>query len=74
MYSRELWGGRQNGAAVSSARVRERCGIAIHGNQSWERDRAVVARLEPWKIPKCLENGSFWDQKRVKNGSKTCFS
>ena len=33
-----------------------------------------VARFGPWKIPKCLENGSFWDQKRVKNGSKTRFS
>ena len=26
------------------------------------------------KIPKCLENGSCWDQKWVKNGSKMCFS
>ena len=26
------------------------------------------------KIPKCLEIGPFWDQKWVKNGSKTCFS
>ena len=34
----------------------------------------VVARFGPWKIPKCLENGPFWDQKWVKNGSKTCFS
>ena len=34
----------------------------------------VVARYEPRKIPKCLENGPFWDQKWVKNGSKTCFS
>ena len=33
-----------------------------------------VACFGPWKIPKCLENGSFWDQKWVKNGSKTCFS
>ena len=31
----------------------------------------VVARFGPWKIPKCLENGPFWDQKWVKNG---CFS
>ena len=28
----------------------------------------------PWKIPKCLENWPFWDQKWVKNGSKTRFS
>ena len=34
----------------------------------------VVARFGPWKIPKCLENGPFWDQQCVKNGSKTCFS
>ena len=34
----------------------------------------VVPRFGPWKIPKCLENGPFWDQKRVKNGSKTRFS
>ena len=27
----------------------------------------VVARFGPWKIPKCLENGPFWDQKWVKN-------
>ena len=27
----------------------------------------VVTRFGPWKIPKCLENGSFWDQKWVKN-------
>ena len=34
----------------------------------------VVTRFGPWKIPKCLEKGSFWDQKWVKNGSTTCFS
>ena len=34
----------------------------------------VVARFGPWKIPKCLENGRFWDHKWVKNGSKTRFS
>ena len=34
----------------------------------------VVTGFGPWKIPKCLENGSFWDQKWVKNGSKTHFS
>ena len=30
----------------------------------------VGARFGPCKIPKCLENGPFWDQKWVKNGSK----
>ena len=34
----------------------------------------VVARFGPWKIPKCLENGPFWYQQWVKNGSKTSFS
>ena len=33
----------------------------------------MVARFGPWKIPKCLENGTFWDQQWVKNGSKTRF-
>ena len=30
----------------------------------------VVAHFGPPKIPKCFENGLFWDQKWVKNGSK----
>ena len=34
----------------------------------------VVAHFGPPQIPKCLENGLFWDQKWVKNGSKTHFS
>ena len=34
----------------------------------------VVTGFGPWKIPKFLENGPFWDQKWVKNGSKTHFS
>ena len=34
----------------------------------------VVAHFGPPKIPKCLENGLFWDQKWVKNGSQTHFS
>ena len=38
------------------------------------RFEPVVARFGPWKIPKCLENGPFWDQQWVQNGSKTCFS
>ena len=38
------------------------------------RFELVVARFGPPKIPKCLENGLFWDQKWVKNGSKVCFS
>ena len=34
----------------------------------------VVAHFGPPKTPKCLENGLFWDQKWVKNGSKiACF-
>ena len=38
------------------------------------RFEPVVACFGPRKIPKCLENGSFWDQKWVKNQSKTRFS
>ena len=34
----------------------------------------LMAQFGPWKIPKCRENGPFWDQKWVKNGSKTRFS
>ena len=43
--------------------------------------QVFLAHFEPvamgfgsWKIPKWLENGPFWDQKWVKNGSKTGFS
>ena len=39
-----------------------------------DRFELVVAHLGPPKIPKCLGNGLFWDQKWVKNGSKTHFS
>ena len=38
------------------------------------RFEPVVVRFGPRKIPKCLENGPFWNQKWVKNGWKTCFS
>ena len=38
------------------------------------RFEPVVACFGPRKIPKCLENGPFPDQKWVKNGSKTRFS
>ena len=38
------------------------------------RFEPVVARFGPWKIAKCLENGPFWDEQCVKNGSKTRFS
>ena len=41
------------------------------------RFEPVVTRFGPWKIPKCLEKGPFWDQEkqeRVKNGSKMCLS
>ena len=43
--------------------------------------QVVLAHFEPvvtccgtWKIPKCLENGPFLDQKWVKNGTKTRIS
>ena len=34
----------------------------------------VVTRFGPWKIPKCVQNGPFWDQNWVKNGLKMHFS
>ena len=34
----------------------------------------VVMRFGPWKMPKCLDKGPFWDQNWVNNGSKTLFS
>ena len=34
----------------------------------WARFEFFVARCGPPKIPKCLENGLFWDKKWVKNG------
>ena len=37
------------------------------------RFEPVVTRIGPWNILQCLENGPFWDQKWVKNGSKVCF-
>ena len=30
----------------------------------------VMTRFGPWKTPKSLDKGPFWDQKWVKNGSK----
>ena len=40
------------------------------------RFELVVTCFGPWKIPKCLENGPFQDQKirNVQNGSKKHFS
>ena len=37
------------------------------------RFEPVVTRFGAWKIPKCLENGLFWDQKWVKMGQKHIF-
>ena len=34
----------------------------------------VATGFGSWRLPKCLENGPFWDQKWVKNGSKPRFS
>ena len=38
------------------------------------RFEPMVTRFRPWKIPKCLKQRPFWDQKWVKNGSKMHFS
>ena len=34
----------------------------------------VLTRVGQWKMPKCLENTPFWEQKWVKSGSKMCSS
>ena len=39
----------------------------------WAHFEPVVTCFGSWKIPKCLKNGPFWDQKGVKNGSKMRF-
>ena len=38
------------------------------------RFEPVVAHFGPSKIPKCIENGPFHDQKWVKNGSQNLYS
>ena len=38
------------------------------------RFEPVVTRFGPRNIPKCLEDGPFWDQRWVENGSKVHFS
>ena len=37
------------------------------------RVEPVVARFGPWKIPKCLENGPFWDEKMGQKWVKNAF-
>ena len=34
----------------------------------------VVTGFGPWKVPKRLASGPFWDQMGAKSGSKRCFS
>ena len=41
---------------------------------SLDRFEVVVAHFGPPKIPKCLENGLFGDQKWVKDSLRTQFS
>ena len=38
------------------------------------RFEPMVTCFGPWNIPKCLQNGPFWDQQWVKNGSQPHFS
>ena len=38
-----------------------------------DRFELVVAHVGPPKIPKCLENGLFWDQKKGKKWVKNAF-
>ena len=37
------------------------------------RFEPVVTRFGPWKIPKCLENGLFWDQKMGQKWVRNAF-
>ena len=59
----------------------ETCFSENHPGQIMMLKKVVLAHFEPvrtgfssWKLPKCLENGPFWDQKWIKIGSKTRFS
>ena len=47
--------------------------VECHKKVFLPRFALVVARFGPPKIPKCHENGLFWDKKWVKNGSKLYF-
>ena len=38
------------------------------------RFEPLLTWFGPWKVPKCLENGPFWDPKGVTIGSKPHFS
>ena len=38
------------------------------------RFEPLLTWFGPWKVPKCLENGPFWDPKAVTIGSKPHFS
>ena len=40
----------------------------------WALFEPIASHFAPSKVANCLENGLFWDQKWVKNGSKMCFS
>ena len=48
--------------------------MECHNEVFLARFQLAVARFDPPKIPKYLENGLFWDKKWVQNGSKMCFS
>ena len=47
--------------------------LGVHKQMFLAHFEPVVMCFGPWKIPKCFENGPFWDQKWVKTGSKTHF-
>ena len=49
-------------------------GLAMLKEVFLARFEPVVMGFGPWKMPKFLENGPFWDQKWIQNGSKTHFS
>ena len=55
---------------ICDAQTCNRCNM----QQTLAHSEPVATGFGSWKIPKCIENGPFWDQKWVKNGSKTRFS
>ena len=48
--------------------------FGVHKKVEWALFEPIATHFGHSKVTKCLENGLFWDQKWVKNGSKMCFS
>ena len=71
--------GTKNGSKTGQKRLKktilDHLGCTIKWNEPiWSPFGARLRHLGPSKVPNSLENGPFWDRKRVKNGAKTRFS